>query len=354
MKKVHLIIVAVCIVAFSLWFFNNKSENESINTKVGQVKTAKAGSQSVQKKPAAIGTHKSASNIHKKNVMQDEALSNAAQQVAILYESALKYPAYSQPLTALDEDRLQPNKFYPVASPIDDSGNSLSLNLKKYRYIYPDSIVVNVSAQGLGTTTIELSNPDTKEILNTQQSNGYKGELVVTFKGREDYPRNLQLFVEADIAGKKVPVVAQIQYMAPSATLTGFSHAFARSENMVIPAHLTVIKRGLYRVRANLYNGDTPIAHLVTKERLSEGNQTIDLKAHWSVLPTQITTMRLSNFVIERMSPSPGELNSFGDSDISSFAITDFAFDSLQQLPYQANAQEKQSLEFLQGLANKE
>jgi hypothetical protein len=51
------------------------------------------------------------------------------------------------------------------------------------------------------------------------------------------------------------------------------------------------------------------------------------------------------------MSPSPGERNSFGQSEISEFTIEDFAYDSLQQLPYQANKQEMQSLEFLQGLA---
>ena len=159
------------------------------------------------------------------------------------------------------------------------------------------------------------------------------------------------MFVEGDVAGKKVPVVAQIQYMAPSATLTGFETAYAQDENMVVPANLTVIKSGLYRVRANLYSGDTPLAHLVSKERLAQGSQTLNLKAHWSVLPQGITDMRLSDFVIEKMSPSPGERNSFGNSEISHFDINDFSYDSLQQLPYQANAQEKLSLEFLQGLA---
>ena len=65
----------------------------------------------------------------------------------------------------------------------------------------------------------------------------------------------------------------------------------------------------------------------------------------------QTNDLRLSDFVVERMSPSPGELNSFGESEISEFTIDDFAYDSLQQLPYQANKQEMQSLEFLQGLA---
>ena len=118
-----------------------------------------------------------------------------------------------------------------------------------------------------------------------------------------------------------------------------------------MPANLTVIKSGLYRLRANLYSGTSPLAHLVAKARLDEGSEQIDFKAHWSVLPKQTNDLRLSDFVIERMSPSPGERNSFGQSKVSEFAIEDFAYDSLQQLPYQANKQELQSLEFLQGLA---
>ena len=90
---------------------------------------------------------------------------------------------------------------------------------------------------------------------------------------------------------------------------------------------------------------------VVAKARLNEGSEQIDFKAHWSVLPKQTNDLRLSDFVIERMSPSPGERNSFGQSKVSEFTIEDFAYDSLQQLPYQANKQELQSLEFLQGLA---
>ena len=36
---------------------------------------------------------------------------------------------------------------------------------------------------------------------------------------------------------------------------------------MIVPANLTVIKSGLYRLRANLYSGTSPLAHLAPAVR---------------------------------------------------------------------------------------
>jgi hypothetical protein len=348
MKKFYAIAITVSVILFSLWFYNKNDYKQNVEIKSSLVKTPTNSFNAPQNKVIAIDVQKQQK---KQNVIFTENLAQAAGQVAMQYENALKFPPYSQPLSPLDEDRLKPNQFHPVSSPIGDTGGALTISIKQYRFTYPEDITLNVSAKGLGKVVVELTNTDTNDILNTYKGNAQHGEANITFKGEEDFPRNLQIFVEADIAGKKVPVVAQIQYMPPSATLTGFENAYAQNENMIVPANLTVLKSGLYRLRANLYSDGSPLAHLVAKQRLSEGSQILNLKAHWSILPEGITDMRVGDFVIERMSPSPGELNSFGNSEISNFDITDFAYDSLQQLPYQANAQEKLSLAFLQGLA---
>ncbi|KAA1159494.1 hypothetical protein EU508_13095 [Pseudoalteromonas fuliginea] len=351
MKKFYLITLIISVALFGLWFTNNNDSKKLDETEKKPISKSLSAPNTDPVKVIAIDVPKVKKTPSKQQIAFNEDLTKAAEQIVMQYESALKFPPYSQPLSTLDEDRLKPNQFYPVSSPIDETGSALTLSLEQYRFVYPEEIRLNVSAQGLGKVVVELANTDTKEVLNTHTGSAHEGEASITFKAKEDYPRSLQLFVEADVAGKKVPVVAQIQYMPPSATLIGFNTAYAQNENMLIPANLTVIKSGLYRVRANLYNGDTPLAHLVSKKRLTQGSQTLNLKAHWSVLPQGITEMRLSDFVVERMSPSPGERNSFGNSEISQFDINDFSYDSLQQLPYQANAQEKLSLEFLQGLA---
>ena len=334
-----------------MWFLGkgNASYSVSQTTAKEHTKTPEFVAMPVKKEASAVKS--SIKKMPKEQHEFNEDIAKAALAVAQQYQQNLVFPPYSQPLTVYDEDRLKPNQFFPVTSPVGEQGGELTLSLSQYRYVYPQAIELTISAQNLGKAQVTLSDTDTKQPLKTYSGVARDNELVITFKGEEDYPRNLQLLVEADIVGKMVPVVAQIQYMPPSATLTSFDNAYPRNDNMIVPANLKVIKSGLYRLRANLYSGTSPLAHLVAKARLNEGSEQIDFKAHWSVLPKQTNGLRLSDFVIERMSPSPGERNSFGQSKVSEFTIEDFAYDSLQQLPYQANKQELQSLEFLQGLA---
>lgn len=350
MKKSY-VIVLVIIVTGLVWFLGKGNASYSVPQTAAKAhkKTPEFVAMSVKSEASAVkpSIKKMPEEQHEFN----EGIAKAASAVAQQYQQSLAFPPYSQPLTIYDEDRLKPNQFFPVTSPVGEQGGELTLSLSQYRYVYPQAIELTISAQNLGKSQVTLSDTDTKQPLKTQSGVARDNELAITFKGEEDYPRNLQLLVEADIAGKMVPVVAQIQYMPPSATLTSFDSAYPRNDNMIVPANLTVIKSGLYRLRANLYSDSSPLAHLVAKARLNEGSEKIDFKAHWSVLPKQTNGLRLSDFVIERMSPSPGERNSFGQSKVSEFTIEDFAYDSLQQLPYQANKQELQSLEFLQGLA---
>ncbi|KAF7766734.1 hypothetical protein PUND_a2599 [Pseudoalteromonas undina] len=350
MKKSY-VIVLVIIVTGLMWFLGkgNASYSASQTTAKEHKKTPEFVA--MPAKPKVLDVKPSIKKTPKEQHEFNEDIAKAASAVAQQYQQNLVFPPYSQPLTVNDEDRLKPNQFFPVTSPVGEQGGELTLSLSQYRYVYPQAIKLTISAQNLDKVQVALSNTDTKQLLKTHSGVARDNELAITFKGEEDYPRNLQLLVEADIAGKMVPVVAQIQYMPPSATLTSFDNAYPRNDNMIVPANLTVIKSGLYRLRANLYSGTSPLAHLVAKARLDEGSEQIDFKAHWSVLPKQTNDLRLSDFVIERMSPSPGERNSFGQSKVSEFTIEDFAYDSLQQLPYQANKQELQSLEFLQGLA---
>jgi len=351
MKKSY-VIALVIVVASLVWFLGQGNASYSSaqitakdNKKAPETTTASVNSKMPDAKPPITKTPPSEQHEFNEN------LAKAASMVAQQYQQSLAFPPYSQPLTLNDEDRLKPNQFFPVSSPIDEQGGELTVSLSQYHYVYPQAIKLTVSAQKLGKAQVTLSDTDTKQALKIHSGVARDNELAVTFQAEKDYPRNLQLLVEADIAGKTVPVVAQIQYMPPSATLISFENAYPINENMIVPANLTVEKSGLYRLRANLYSGTSPLAHLVAKARLSEGSQQIDFKAHWSVLPKHTAKLRLSDFVIERMSPSPSERNSYGNSEVSEFIIDDFAYDSLQQLPYQVNKQEMQSLQFLQELA---
>jgi len=122
---------------------------------------------------------------------------------------------------------------------------------------------------------------------------------------------------------------------------------------MVIKARITTKKSGLYRVRANLFDGNhQPIAHLVTKKKLKKGNKSIELKAHQLVLQNRQAPFYLSTIMVELMSPAPGVRKQFGDSLVKKFIIDDFATSSLNTIPYEMSKQEKQRLMLLQQIAN--
>ncbi|OHU86525.1 MULTISPECIES: hypothetical protein [Pseudoalteromonas] len=348
MKKTYLVIAGL-VAAVLLWFLSGEKKNletepyskpkNDMNVPiVGQFPgTVTQPKTQVSAKPEAT-------------VHTSRQLSEAAQHVAIQYEQTLKYPPYSQPLTEHDEDRLNPNHFYPVTSMVEGSEQPLSVKLSKYRYVYPEDILIEVTGPNLKQVELKLVDIDTQReyASTTLQTSPFEGR----FKGEKQFPRALQLVANVKLENQKIPVVVQFQYMQPSAKIVSVTDVYPQNENMIIELNLAVSNPGIYRLRANLFTSDgQPLAHLVSKEKLSKGSQSMMLKAHWSVLRPNTANMLLSGFVIERMSPSPAEPASYGNSEIKTFEIKDFAFDSLQQLPYNASSEEQQSLEFLRQLA---
>jgi hypothetical protein len=286
------------------------------------------------------------------DVQINDSIKVAVKQVVSQYESTLRFPKYSQPLSKFDTDRLSPNRFYPLSTPIDEQGGKLTVKLSKYRFIYPENISVNISGAEIETVNATLMDVDTKTVFKTKRLLVNQPLYDFQFKGDKDYSRNLQIVMEVRVNNQAIPIVVQLQYMQPSANLLSAGKAYSDNDKMSVPLHLKVFKAGHYRIRANLYTSGEPIAHLITKKKLSEGLQTLSLSAHWSVLNPQAGSMYLSEFVIELMSPSPAQPSIFGHSEIDNIEINDFAFDSLQQIPYQPSKKELKSLTFLQSLAN--
>ena len=348
MKKSIIALALTTVFGFLIWlFFSDKSVAQPNTFKTLPAK-ASVITTAVQPKASNVTQQKLTIAQAKKHF--DESIKSAAKQVSHQYAAALNFPPYSQPLTSLDTDRLEPNKFNPVAIPINNDGANLVLSLNKYRFVYPEPIAVRIEGENIGAVTLSLMDVDSKKVLASQRVNNAKQNYDFSFPAREDYPRNLQLLAEAQISADQVPIVAHLQYMNPSAVLMGFDNAWPNSDKMTIPAKLKVHKAGMYRIRANLYIGEQPIAHLVSRERLETGNQTIALDAHWSVLKVTDQPMHLHGFVIELMSPAPGEPSVFGHSEIKSFTISEFPIDSLNKTPYHPTHAERQSLQFLKSL----
>ncbi|WP_192509572.1 hypothetical protein [Pseudoalteromonas aurantia] len=283
-------------------------------------------------------------------------LAQAAQNIVPMYAHTLTFPPYSQPLSHNDFTLLNPNHFYPIKMPTNDTGSEISLALSKYRYHPPETIEYLLTGD-ITTAQIIISEQASSTVLSQVQVTPVNGVYSGKIAGKSNWPASLSLTVKAQTPEDKVNLVANFQYQAPSATLVKVHPPYTKHADMVFDLTLDVHQKGIYRVRANLLDQDNnPISHLVSKARLKDGLQTIKLAAHQSVFFQQssastATQFILTQFVIEKMSSLPGEKAQFGDSKVKQYDINDFYIDGLDRQDYQPSAHEKQKLAFLKSLA---
>lgn len=338
--------IILSLVVFTTWlFWPTMSEQKTPKTKpelaqnTFQSKSPKQKESSPQ--TAAV------------SILPDKITSNdSATLVAKAYASELNFPPYSQPLTSQDFDRLEPNHFNPQSIPVDDFGNSVSAALSKYRYTYPETVFATLSGENIASASLFLVDISSGKTLLTRKFKQGDNSWHAEFDGERNLPSQLQATVKASINGKVISIALALQYVDSVATLESFEPAISQDADMVITANLTTREQGLYRVRANLFDANNqPIAHLVSKERLNKGTDSLELKAHQSVLQGRKAPFYLSTFSVELMSPAPGKPTKYGDSSMTRYEIMDFATSSLSDLPYQPSEQEQQRLQLLQNMA---
>jgi hypothetical protein len=276
----------------------------------------------------------------------------SATLIAKAYAAELKFPSYSQPLTDRDFDRLKPNHFNPQSIPVDDVGTQITGALSKYRYTFPESVFATLTGENIDYAELQLVDLITGKLLLISKFEQGEKNWFTQFEGKQNFPTQLQAIIKAAIDGKNIYIALGLKYVDSVATLEGFDPAFNQDADMVLKAYLTTREKGLYRIRANLFDANkNPIAHIVSKEKLNKGSSTLYLKAHQSVLQGKQAPFYLSTFSIELMSPAPGKPTKYGDSAINEYEIKEFALSSLSEVPYQPSEQEQQRLLLLQNMA---
>jgi hypothetical protein len=277
---------------------------------------------------------------------------DSATLVAKAYAAELNFPPYSQPLNSNDFDRLTPNHFNPQSVPIDNNGTAVTAELSKYRYTYPEPVLATITGENISNAELILVDIATGKSLLTGKFEQDENNWIAQLEGKRNFPTQLQATVKAQVNGKNINIALSLKYIDSIATLEGFEPAMHKDADMVLQANLNTRKQGLYRIRANLFDANNqPIAHLVSREKLSKGRTSIDLKAHSSVLRGKEAPFYLATFSIELMSPAPGTPTKYGDSAITQYEIKDFAVSSLSDVPYQPSEQEQQRLLLLQKMA---
>lgn len=339
------VIIAVALVSWLFWPSSSQEEPPVVVMQQHTIKEPKAQVPAQTAKPQKKQDAPS-------GVAEKISSNKSAALVAKVYAAELNFPPYSQPLTANDFDRLQPNHFNPQSIPVDDEGNQISAVLSKYRYTYPEPILATMRGENIINATLELIDTSSGKVLLTSVFEQEENNWYAQLDGKQDLPEHLHATVRANVNSKTITMALALKYIESIATLEGFGSNYSRDADMMIPVKLTTRKKGLYRVRANLFDANNqPIAHLVTKEKLAKGRTKMNLKAHQSVLQGKQAPFYLATFSIELMSPAPGQPTKYGNSLIKKHEIKDFAVSSLSNTPYQPSVQEQQRLNLLQQMS---
>ena len=344
MNKLKLVSASVIIICIGVVYFlpdEPKIKNEAMTTK------------KIEKKPVSLSpiSHQTSNVASPQPVSFKQTIHESAALIADDYARSIAFPEYSQPLSLNDFSILNPNHFEPVSMITQNNSIKVNLALNKYHYVEPESISVKVYGTDIFSVKLKVQDADSRETL-LQSTMSRSNDIYSTdIKGSSEFPSNLQITAIANVNGDEIPLVAQITYAQKSATITGGKEPFVESSDLVFPVELSVEKPGLYRIRANLFNGEHPIALLTEETKLSKGTVTAYLRAHHSVLPN-VSSLELKTFIVEKRSTHPTKPAQFGNSIVDELIFDNIDLSSIDRTNHEMSENEKKRLKFLQTMAN--
>ncbi|MBW0146476.1 hypothetical protein [Marinobacter arenosus] len=288
----------------------------------------------------------------------DNALGFMLTSVAEQYTQNSRYPSWSIPLTAAQAKGYQGNHYQPVELPLGNDGR-FTVTLEKYRFTKGEPILVVASVQGpqvVGDTlqaTLEAAQVREavgSTTLTMSDSTGfYEGSLA-----SDEAPGEYRLIVEAQVDGKPVRHVSTLTIEPYLGDFEGLGDPYLNDNNLVIPVRFHPEQPGFYALSAQLFAGLVPIAQLQSEQRVDLGTETIELKAHGTVLANRDIQgeLEIRNLQIRQLPSRPGDRThyAFGPEDGYSFTPPDLG--DLQDSPA-ADSESEQRAALLRQLADK-
>lgn len=234
------------------------------------------------------------------NPYESEAIKAQFMQVADQYESAMRYPADSQPIAGeaglakyLPPDLADVEMPFPL--PGYEQPLRVALQLERYQYFYGESIPVAVSIKGgpkggrihAAVQLKSLNGQTFKQ--QTLQEDDETGLLYAVLQPGMDslrWPKELQVLALVELEGENMSVSAPLKYNAPSAVIVQTNASSVSGAYLSIPVLIQVNEPGYYFLSGNLYSDNTgqPLIHLEAEGRLLEAFGTLNLKAHIAAL----------------------------------------------------------------------
>jgi hypothetical protein len=351
-KFLFLSSLVIFLAVLLLWYFSNNS--------IGSLEFSHDKKQLLQPKLTAV-VQASSDAPRVKNITErmPEKMNTQFALVASAYAEEIRYPAYSQPLSAADTQLLQPNAYHPQSIPLE-KGASASIELDRYRFTFPEAVNARLLLKGINADSASVSlfsELDGKLLVSSHAKKNDQG-FVVEFKAETHWDGPLRIEFEIKVSSQMQIVQTGFEYSQPVATITGVERAYAQGSNWVVPVALKVDRAGHYRLRANLFNVDKkPLAVLSASHSLGEGKTQLNLLVYKVLLKGQVGPLWLSDFQLELRSAAPGQPTSYGTSVEEGFSIeyldAEKSIEKSDDDAYQPTQEEQGRLKFLQSMAEK-
>lgn len=293
---------------------------------------------------------------------KEEPSSNAVgfmlASAAAQYQQNIRYPSYSIPISEDQARAYSGNRFDPVELPLD-GGGQFTVTLEKYRFVQEEDILVAASISGsqvVGQSLdATLESTESRQALasaplrNESGSPYYEGVISA-----DADPGEYRLIVEATIDGKPVRHASTLTIEPDLGEFDGLGDARVNNNDLIIPVHFDAKEPGFYALSAQLYYNGRALAQLQAEKRLDGTTDTLELKAHGSVLAHRGITgnLELRNLQIRRLPASPGDRTDYGFGPDDGYSFSPPDLDSLTDSPA-GDPESEQRAALLQKLADK-
>ena len=281
-------------------------------------------------------------------------LASAASQ----YSQNIRYPTYSIPISEDLASAYSGNRFDPVELPLD-GGGQFTVTLEKYRFVQEEDILVAASITGsqvVGPSLdVTLESPESRQALasatlkNESGAPYYEGVIEADAE-----PGEYRLIVEATIDGKPVRHVSTLTIEPVLGEFDGLGDPKVTNNDLIIPVHFDAKDPGFYALSAQLYHNGRALAQLQAEKRLDGTTDTLELKAHGSVLAHREISgnLELRNLQIRRLPASPGDRTDYGYGPDDGYSFSPPDLDGLTDSPA-GDPESEQRAALLQRLADK-
>ena len=288
----------------------------------------------------------------------DNALGFMLANVAEQYAESTRYPAWSVPLSQEQASAYAGNHYEPVSLPLEGNGQ-FTVTLEKYRFTEGEEILVAAAIQGPQVVSPPLSatleKPESRDTVatTTLEQAGSPGYFEGVLSADET-PGEYRLIVEARLDGRPVRHASTLTIEPFLGEFEGLGDARIQDNNLIIPVRFSPEESGYYALSAQLFVGQRPVAQLQMEKRLDSTSDTINLKAHGTVLANQTVdgNIQLKNLQIRQLPAKPGDRTNYAFGPEEGYVFTPPDLGSLTDTPA-VNPESEQRAALLRQLADK-